>query len=212
MFNALTSPITIHHRPRNRNTYITITQEGEVCVRTPLKDSKRIREIIKHKEEWITSKLGTILSRPSNAHTLGETIHFRGELMRLDQLPLLHEKIQKSKNTLHIEKHYTQFYKNEAALTLPSRITHYARKMGLYPSEIRFKKMRRRWGSCNSEGVVTLNIHMMQLSYEHMDYIIVHELAHLKHMNHSKEFHALVRSILSNEKQLRNAIKEIRIL
>jgi predicted metal-dependent hydrolase len=52
---------------------------------------------------------------------------------------------------------------------------------------------------------------MMQLSYEHIDYIIVHELAHLKHMNHSAEFHALVRTILKNEKQLRSELKEIRM-
>jgi hypothetical protein len=52
---------------------------------------------------------------------------------------------------------------------------------------------------------------MMQLSYEHIDYIIVHELAHLRHMNHSKEFHALVRTTLSNEKELRAALKRIRI-
>lgn len=211
MFNHLTSPITIHYRPRNRNTYITITHEGDVCVRTPIKDEMRIRMILREREGWIRSKLASIGSSLLIHHTYGETIRFRGECVPLTQLPSLYETVKKAKSTLHIEKHYSAFYKNEALLTLPSRISHYARKMDLHPKEIRFKKMRRRWGSCNSNGVVTLNTMMMQLSYEHIDYIIVHELAHLHHMNHSKAFHALVRTILSNEQTLRRELKQIRI-
>jgi hypothetical protein len=211
MFNSITSSITIHHRPRNRNTYIAITHNGEVCVRTPLKDEKRIRSIVREKESWINDKLLAMQSRPLQNHTLGESIRFRGEIMDLLSFGTLHQKIIKEQNPLNIEKHYHQFYKNEAILTLPSRIHHYAQKIGLYPSEIRYKKMKRRWGSCSSAGVVTLNTLMMQLSYEHIDYIIVHELAHLKEMNHSQKFHALVRTILAHEKQLRSELKAIRI-
>lgn len=211
MFNADNSPITIHYRPCNRNTYITITHNGEVCVRTPIKNEQRIRTILRERERWIRSKLIAIASAPLLHHTLGETIRFRGECIPLAQLPNLLESIQKVKNSSNIEKHYNDFYKNEALLTLPSRVSHYARKMNLHPKEIRFKKMRRRWGSCNSHGIVTLNTMMMQLSYVHIDYIIVHELAHLRHMNHSKDFHDLVRSILGNEKLLRRELKQIRI-
>ncbi len=211
MFNADHSPITIHYRPRNRNTYITITHNGEVCVRTPIKNEQRIRTILRERERWIRSKLIAIASAPLLHHTLGETIRFRGECIPLAQLPNLLESIQKVKNSSNIEKYYNDFYKNEALLTLPSRVSHYARKMNLHPKEIRFKKMRRRWGSCNSDGIVTLNTMMMQLTYEHIDYIIVHELAHLRHMNHSKDFHDLVRSILGNEKLLRRELKQIRI-
>lgn len=211
MFNADTSPITIHYRPRNRNTYITITHQGEVCVRTPIKDEKRIRMILRQREGWISSKLSHIASAPMTHHVLGETIKFRGECVPLTQFAQFAKSLQKVKNSIHIEKYYFKFYKNEAELTLPSRVMHYARKMNLHPKEIRFKKMRRRWGSCSSEGIITLNTMMMQLSYEHIDYIIVHELAHLRHMNHSREFHALVRTILENEKALRGELKQIRI-
>ncbi len=211
MFDSHTSPITIHYRPRNRNTYITITHSGEVCVRTPIKIEQSIRAILAERERWIRSKLIAIASAPLAHHTLGETIRFRGECIPLSQLPNLLESIQKVKNSVNIEKYYNSFYKNEALLTLPSRVSHYARKMNLHPNEIRFKKMRRRWGSCNSEGIVTLNTMMMQLSYTHIDYIIVHELAHLRHMNHSKDFHNLVRSILDNERLLRRELKQIRI-
>ncbi|MDO9056860.1 MAG: DUF45 domain-containing protein [Sulfuricurvum sp.] len=211
MFDSYTSPITIHYRPRNRNTYITITHNAEVCVRTPIKDERRVRILLREREGWIQSKLTAIASRSILEHTLGESIRFRGECVAVTQLPHLIKTLEKAKNSIDIEKYYHHFYKNEALLTLPSRVSHYARKMNLHPKEIRFKKMRRRWGSCSSEGIVTLNTMMMQLSYEHIDYIIVHELAHLRHMNHSKEFHALVRTILENERLLRRELKEIRI-
>jgi hypothetical protein len=211
MFDSHTSPITIHYRPRNRNTYITITHNAEVCIRTPIKDERRIRILLREREGWIRSKLSAIASRQQQHHTLGESIRFRGECVALLQLPQLIKTLEKAKNSIDIEKYYHHFYKNEAILTLPTRVSHYARKMNLHPKEIRFKKMRRRWGSCSSEGIVTLNTMMMQLTYEHIDYIIVHELAHLRHMNHSKEFHALVRTILENERSLRRELKEIRI-
>jgi len=211
IFNALTSEVNILFAPRNRNTYITITQEGEVRVRTPLKELKRIRNLLKEKESWINSKLTILHERSSRSHILGVTILFRGEIAKLEQFEFLQKKLKKDENSLNIEKYYHQFYKNEAILTLPSRINHYAKKMNLHPSEIHYKRLRRRWGSCNSLGVVTFNTLMMQLSYEHIDYIIVHELAHLQHMNHSKEFHALVRSVLEEEKKLRSELKGIRI-
>jgi predicted metal-dependent hydrolase len=211
MFDAAISEINVLYLPRNRNTYITITHEGEVRVRTPLKDMKRIRNLLKEKEDWINSKLISLQKRSSLTHTLGSTIRFRGEVMNIDSFEILQKKLKKDENNINIEKYYHQFYKNEAILTLPSRINHYAKKMNLHPSEIRYKQLRRRWGSCNSLGTVTFNTMMMQLSYEHIDYIIVHELAHLQHMNHSKEFHDLVRTILENEKQLRKELKEVRI-
>lgn len=212
MFDPLTSEISVLYSPRNRNTYITITHEGSVRVRTPLKDTQRIRTILKEKEGWINQKLSTIKNRSISTHAIGSTIRFRGEIMRLESFDFFQKKQLKDKNTLNIEKYYHQFYRNEALLTLPSRINYYAKKMNLHPNDVCYKRLRRRWGSCTSHGVVTFNTLMMQLSYEHIDYIIVHELAHLKHMNHSKEFHALVGTILNDEKRLRSELKEVRIV
>jgi hypothetical protein len=212
MFDPFTSEIRVLFSPRNRNTYITITHEGSVRVRTPLKDMQCIRNILKEKEDWINAKLIHIKKRAISSHILGTTIRFRGEVMELDSFDFFKKKAIKDKNSINIEKYYHQFYKIEALLSLPSRISYYAKKMNLHPSEICYRRLRRRWGSCSNLGVVTFNTLMMQLSYEHIDYIIVHELAHLKHMNHSKEFHALVRTILKDEKKLRSELKEIRIV
>jgi len=207
MFDAFHSEITLHYRPRNRNTYITITHTAEVCVRTPIKDIQKIRTLLKEREQWIRAKILAVSARNIPSHKLGETIRFRGEIYSLEQLPSLHEKVQKTAITDAIQRHYYNFYKNEAQITIPSRVMHYARKMGLNPSEIKFKRMRRRWGSCDTKGRVTFNTMMMQLSYEQIDYIIVHELAHLRHMNHSAMFHALVKEYLPHEKRLRNELR-----
>jgi predicted metal-dependent hydrolase len=211
MFNPSTSNFILHHRPKNRNTYISISKEGVVTIHSPHKDDKRLRVILKEKEAWINRHLQKLNSHPILKHDIGKNILFRGEIIKLESLPFLQKKIKIDSNELDIIKYYHQFYKNEAVLTLPSRITYYAKKMGYEPFEIRYKRMLRRWGSCTSSGVVTFNTLMMQLSYEHIDYIIVHELAHLKHMNHSREFHGFVKSILCNEKQLRQELKNIRI-
>ncbi len=209
-FDPLHSSFIHCHVPTNRNTYISLTKEGEVRVRTPLKDEQRIRRLLIERSDWINAKL-EIIRRSTPTHNLGVTILFRGEIVPVEQLPQLQKSLVKSRNSTDIKKYYTRFYHNESLLTLPSRIRYYAQKMGLSPSEIRYKSMRRRWGSCDSNGVLTFNVMMMQLSYRYVDYIIVHELAHMHHMNHSKAFHDLVRTILADEKLLRQELKAIQM-
>ena len=210
LFDPLHSPFIHIHVSTNRNTYISLTKEGEVRVRTPLKDEKRVRRLLVEKSDWINAKL-EMIEQALPTHSLGETILFRGEIIPVLQLPQLQQSLEKSRKSIDIKKYYTRFYHNESLLTLPSRIRHYAQKMNLAPTEIRYKNLRRRWGSCDSNGILTFNVMMMQLSYRHVDYIIVHELAHMRHMNHSKAFHDLVRTILEDEKLLRQELKSIRM-
>lgn len=95
---------------------------------------------------------------------------------------------------------------------LRSRVEFYSAMMQLAYTDLKFRKMKRRWGSCSSEGVITLNKELLKLEAQFVDYIIVHELAHLVHMNHSKQFHDLVESFLPNAKRLRKALKNIQIV
>lgn len=210
LFDPLHSSFLHIHVPANRNTYISLTKEGEVKVRTPLKDEQRVRRLLIQRSDWINAKL-EVIQQQVPTHILGDTILFRGEIVPVQQLPQLVQLLEKSRKSIDIKKYYTRFYHNESLLTLPSRIRHYAQKMNLQPTEIRYKNLRRRWGSCDSNGVLTFNVMMMQLSYRHVDYIIVHELAHMHHMNHSKAFHDLVRTVLKDEKVLRQELKAIRM-
>lgn len=73
-----------------------------------------------------------------------------------------------------------------------ARVAHYAPLMGVTPNKIFLKEQRTLWGSCSARGNLNFNRRLLQAPPEVLDYVVVHELAHLKHMNHSKRFWAFV--------------------
>ena len=91
---------------------------------------------------------------------------------------------------------------------LPQRTAFWSARMGLSPTQIRITSARRRFGSCSSEGHICYSWRLMQYPPEAIDYVIVHELAHLKHMNHSPAFYALVAKYLPDHKARRALLKK----
>ncbi len=91
------------------------------------------------------------------------------------------------------------------------RVRHFCLLMNLEFNELKFRKMKSRWGSCSSKRNITLNSQLTKLDNTLIDYVVVHELAHLVHMNHSKEFHQLVDNYLPGSKALRKKLKTIRL-
>ena len=83
-----------------------------------------------------------------------------------------------------------------ARAELPARVAHYAERMELSHTGITITSARTRFGSCSAKNRLCFSWRLMQYSDEAIDYVIVHELAHIVHKNHGKEFYALVASIL----------------
>ena len=98
-------------------------------------------------------------------------------------------------------KSLQKFYLKEAEQRLPERVRFWHRRMyNCELPELKFRAMRSRWGSCAAHGGITLNTCLLRASLPVIDYVIVHELAHLTHFDHSAKFHALVAEVLPDWK------------
>lgn len=95
----------------------------------------------------------------------------------------------------------------EAKAYLPRRLGYLAEHYGFAFREIRFSNAKGRWGSCSSRGVISLNVALMRLPMEYVDYVLLHELSHTRHLNHSAAFWAEVERCYPDYKRARRQLK-----
>lgn len=116
-------------------------------------------------------------------------------------------KSPKEKSIL-LKQYLLKFYKTKAVLELNKRTRLWSEKMGLFPKKLSFRNQKTRWGSCSSQGKISLNWRLVAYSPEVMDYIVIHELAHLKHQNHSARFWNLVGEFCPDYQKFRKHLRD----
>lgn len=199
-----------------KNSYLSIKKSGEILLKTPKVSSAFIQRLLTQRESWIRKQLKIIDSSKPLTVNLQDEILLFGEILSIDtdEAIELRDSLTKvdTSNQDAILKCYDKFYKNFAALYLSKRVEHYAEVMKLSYSEIKFKKMKSRWGSCSSRRVITLNVELIKIDKNIIDFIVVHELSHLVHMNHSKKFHSLVCEYIPDAKALNKELRAISLL
>ena len=204
--------INYKYDPRLKNSYINILPSAQVVVKTPIKSEKYIYDLIEGKYEWIIKKIDHIKKYEKRDVNIEDEVLIFGEVYSIDHeiATALRNRLQKLRTITqeNILSSYDRYYKEMASIHIPKRVEHFSTLMNLYPTNIKYRKMKRRWGSCDSKKELTFNTTLLKLSLELIDYVIVHELAHIKHMNHSKRFHDLVKCYLPNAKELEKKIRE----
>ena len=147
------------------------------------------KELINRKKDWIENSINKMLKKSIN----DDEFLFLGEVKKLEEYKI---------------KNIDIFYKNEIKKILPLKVEEYSKKMNLYPTSISYRKNKRTWGSCNYKNGLNFNILLMKFPIEVMEYVIIHELAHIKHKNHSRDFWNLVAVYCPNYKEIEKQFKK----
>lgn len=164
------------------------------------------------KREWILKHLKSIPVAEEYAY-LGETIRIN---QRYDLFIKKH-KIVLNKSILQVESPsgstddanliFDTWLKHRAKSYLPARTAALSRSYNFKFKQVRIRGQKTRWGSCSASGNISLNYRLMKYRKELIDYVIIHELCHLKELNHSKKFWMLVEKIVPDYKLLKRELK-----
>ena len=207
--------LSVEHicKPRLKNSYISVNHDLKVILKTPKVSKFFIENLLLDKEQWIRKQLFKLSQNIPQKINIEDEVLLFGEIysIDIDEATYLRQKLQRMRKNSqeNISKCYDDFYKHSSREYLTPRIEYFAKKMDLKFGDLKFRKMRSRWGSCSNTRTITLNCELMKVNKELIDYVIVHELAHLVHMNHSKSFHSLVENYLPSSKVLRRELKGI---
>jgi predicted metal-dependent hydrolase len=212
-------PIENVIRSRRRTIALEVTPHATVVVRAPYyAPSSAIMQTIWSKQAWILKKLREMRARPQapvHAFEEGETFWFLGRpyplrftdgddtaIRRTDRL-LVPRSFQPS-----IHDHLKRWYKEEAAREIQARCNYFSMVTGYTPSSIRISDARRRWGSCTVAGGLNFTWRLVQAPLSIMDYVIVHELVHLRQHDHSKQYWEKVEALMPDYAERRQRMRE----
>ena len=207
--------------PKLKHIYLTFDNEGNLVIKSPKVTQRKIEQLLLKKASWINNAREKIQYKKGKPLDFSNTLelYFLGEAYPVTltlhskkrvQLDFDGEKFTLFYHTYDerlFQTHFDRFYKTEAQKHIPSHVELWAEKMGLPPTNLRFRKTKRQWGSCSGKNVLSFNTMMMKLPHDVIQYIIIHELAHIKHKHHQKDFWQLVEQHLPDYKK---QVKELK--
>jgi len=112
-----------------------------------------------------------------------------------------------SKMKCDLSKSETEELRRAAKDVLKKKTDKFSEIMGITYGRIRITNAKTRFGSCSSEGNISYSLRLMQYPEEAIDYVVVHELAHIRQMNHSREFYKIIESVMPDYKLRRKLLK-----
>jgi predicted metal-dependent hydrolase len=211
---------------RRRSMSIIISPEKGVTVRAPYRTSMNaIEKYVREKSSWIekhTEKFSDLKRINKLYYSNGETHLLLGREITLKITEsvrpfvrlydnFLEVGINKTEDARGIKIFLERWYREKAHDVFSARlgqILNRHREYSFNPSGFSIRTLKSRWGSCNSKGRITLNTQLVKLNEPFIDYVIIHELCHLKHHNHGKEFYKLLEEIVPDYKSVRKELKK----
>lgn len=202
-------------RSHRKTLALTINSQGQLVVRAPLKLKETIiQDFIRQKAGWVAKKQEQVLSslKERQPFTLAEgaTVPFLGKDFTVRRVGATD--ISFAGETIRVPERMTTFgftdwLRLQAASFIRPRVDHYAGQMNLHYASIRMSEARRRWGSCGAKDTLNFAWRLVMCPPWIIDYVVVHELAHIAYKNHGPRFWAQVAAALPDYKKARDWLR-----
>lgn len=199
-----------------RKTIGIYIKHGKVEVRAPLMCPQTdIDSFVALKAKWIHNNLRKSKEQAPRVLHYGDLIRFRGEEYPIAAKP--GRQIGFDGKCFYMPANLTpqmielacvKIYRRCAEIYLTGRVAVYSSQMDVAPTAVKISGAKSRWGSCSSKKRINFSWRLMLASDDAIDYVVVHELAHLTHMNHSKSFWAIVEAVLPDYRKRKARLKE----
>ena len=213
---------------KRKHFSLIVYPDLRVVARVPLKSKpEKVCSIIQKKLRWISKKIEYFNELepifPPREFVSGETHYYLGRPYRLKiqegikvEIELIDSFIEirllLPEDNKKIKKIMLEWYKIRAKELLLKRIEKYLPdflELGAAKPEIKFRKMKSRWGSCSRKNIVTLNTELIKAPYYCSDYVVVHELCHLIHLAHNKKFYNLLEEQMPDWKERKKLLEKV---
>jgi len=212
---------------RRRSIGISVLPDSSVIVRVPyLTSLKSINRIVTDKYKWVIKHRDNYrkLDNSSNnkSYKSGEIHLFRGNesILKIEKSIKPYVRffnntiglgIERTDDSIAIKRMLYKGYKNEALIHFPELMSEvlgkYENQM-FKPTGLIIRTMKRRWGSCSNKGVITLSTELIKLADKYIEYVIIHELCHLKHHNHGSKYYKLLSEVFPEWKTVRKELRK----
>jgi predicted metal-dependent hydrolase len=213
-------PITVSRliRSKRRTIALIVERDGSVTVRAPLKMSvKAIEEFVVKHAEWVEKKqaeVAAILPEKVRQYEEGECFLFLGqeyplEIVRSNKKLVLEDSFKLAESEKeNAEVIFRHWYRKQASRIIGERVALFAERYQLPVGTIRITSARTRWGSCSPKNNLSFSWRLVMTPLDVIDYVVIHELAHTIHHNHSKRFWKLVEKWMPDFKEKRKQLRK----
>ena len=210
---------------------IRVEPDQSIEVRAPRKASEEaVREKVRKRARWILKQQAYfadfVVERPRREYVSGETHRYMGRQYRLKVIQVAEDEPERVKlvgpyfriytrrkgDRDHVKAQLDAWYRSHAKVKFKERLDvacDVMRKYSIEKPPMQVRRMKKRWGSCTPQGKILLNLDLIRAPRLCIDYVIVHELCHLKHPHHGKPFYRLLSRVVPDWRDIKAQLREV---
>mgnify|MGYP003830170425 FL=1 len=214
----------VRSKKRKKTITLTVRQDGKIVIHAPYRTPmKEIDGFFESKKAWVQDKLAEQERRKGaegekKQFAPGELFLYLGDFYPLEirdtdgahqPLVLLYGVFLLDRDKVETAReHFVRWYRKRAGEVIAERLGRWIRHLQLVPEGITITGAQHRYGSCSSKNRLSFSWRLIMAPYEVIDYVIVHELAHIKEKNHSRRFWDVVASVFPDYRKQRGWLRE----